>query len=302
MRLAAVISGGYLPSPLRNTSFRGLVHVSDWMPTLCALAGADAHDAPAANATDAEWFWPVDGHNIWPFLTAGSPNPRSNNTPLVLSSPFTSGPGGGAMLVGRMKIVVNAHNDGWDQPPNQKKSSPTIPGNSTCLPPHTLTRPYTPDSRSCLICSVERPCLYDIIADPAEISNLAASQPDTLARLNDTYAALVYHMRYVHPLNFTSENGWDCGDTPINISSTTNDHHLHPRHERNLKLNSGRNYDEITCGVTPPSPQCYRTTNHTIRSFKSTSASECCAACDAERLCKVLSVCGNVCMHIYVCM
>jgi hypothetical protein len=35
----------------------------------------------------------------------------------VLSSPYTSGAGGGAMIVGRHKLVVNVLNSGWDQPP-----------------------------------------------------------------------------------------------------------------------------------------------------------------------------------------
>ena len=40
--------------------------------------------------------------------------------------------------------------------------------------------------------------------------NLAASMPDKLRELNDTYAKLVYNRRNATALNFTSDNGWKC--------------------------------------------------------------------------------------------
>ena len=33
----------------------------------------------------------------------------------MISSPVTSGPGGGSMIVGRYKLVNYVHNSGWDQ-------------------------------------------------------------------------------------------------------------------------------------------------------------------------------------------
>eukprot|EP00912_Choanoflagellata_sp_UC4_P000437 UC4_evm2s271 len=116
VRLSAAISGGVLPSSLVGSNFKGMVHVSDFYPTFCGLAGVDPSDSPPKDASPKEWFWPVDGHDIWSYLTGiNETNPREG-APLVISSPYTSGPGGGAMIIDNFKLVVNAHNDGWDQP------------------------------------------------------------------------------------------------------------------------------------------------------------------------------------------
>ncbi len=46
------------PGRLTPGQFRGVAHISDWMPTLCALAGYTP-------AKDLQW----DGQNLWPQLT-----------------------------------------------------------------------------------------------------------------------------------------------------------------------------------------------------------------------------------------
>ncbi len=48
----------YWPAKLKSGKFATPLHAADWMPTLCALAGARP-------ATDPQW----DGRNVWPWLT-----------------------------------------------------------------------------------------------------------------------------------------------------------------------------------------------------------------------------------------
>jgi hypothetical protein len=210
-RVASGMSGGIIPKNVLGTTFDGLLHVSDWYPTFCRLAGGaesyckddPVHDDPA------RWFWPVDGVDVWPFITQGAADPRAG-IPLVLASPgldndgHPSGVGntGGAMILGKHKIVYNAKNEGWSLLPDATKNNPNIKGNSTCVD-------GTKDNK-CKVCSMERPCLFDVWTDDAEVHNLAEKMPDLVQEMNKTYTRLVFEMRQTVPYNFTQSNGWKC--------------------------------------------------------------------------------------------
>jgi arylsulfatase A-like enzyme len=77
------------PGQLKAGKFTGVAHISDWMPTFCALAGYQPEK-------DLKW----DGQNIWPQLTgAESPKPRTI---------YIAGPGfrASALRDGDWKLVV----------------------------------------------------------------------------------------------------------------------------------------------------------------------------------------------------
>ena len=188
------------------------------------------------------------------------------------------------MVIDNFKLVVNAHNDGWDQrkcrcacysllyglslttsdaniAPDDKKGSPGLPGNSTCLTSFF--------ARDCIICSIEKPCLYDLEQDLGEVHNLAESMQSKLKEMNDTYTTLVYNMRQVVPLNFTDDKGWTCdGKEDPGFASRA---------------------DTCSC-QSQPSSQCYRGHGHTIRILKGLNASSCCAACAQEPSCFTYSL------------
>merc|ERR1712048_1432212 len=90
------------------------------------------------------------------------------------------------------------------QPPKSgiNKTSPSLPGNSTCADGST--------SRNCHICTLAKPCLYDVWADDSEVHNLAKAMPELVKSMNKTFAKLVFERRFPTPLNFTEANGWDC--------------------------------------------------------------------------------------------
>ena len=69
-----------------------LLHVTDWLPTLYALAGGDA-----SKLRD------VDGYNVWDTLSRGKSSPRQE----LLHNIHPSG-GEAAMRYGQWKILVNA--------------------------------------------------------------------------------------------------------------------------------------------------------------------------------------------------
>jgi arylsulfatase A-like enzyme len=78
------------PAKLRPGTFNGVAQITDWMPTLCALAGASPKK-------DLKW----DGMNLWPQLSgAESVTPRAI---------YTVGPGFNARAVrdGDWKLIVS---------------------------------------------------------------------------------------------------------------------------------------------------------------------------------------------------
>lgn len=79
------------PAKLKPGTFQGVAQIIDWMPTLCALAGATP-------AQDLKW----DGINLWPQLSGADPvKPRAI---------YTTGPNFKARAVrdGDWKLIVTA--------------------------------------------------------------------------------------------------------------------------------------------------------------------------------------------------
>ncbi len=86
IRVPTLIS---LPGQLKPGKFEGVAHISDWMPTFCALAGY-------VPEKDMKW----DGQNIWPQLTGAEPaKPRAI---------YTAAPGFSAQTLryGDWKLIV----------------------------------------------------------------------------------------------------------------------------------------------------------------------------------------------------
>jgi len=88
------------PGQLKPGKFLGLAHITDWMPTFCALAGYQPEK-------DLKW----DGQNIWPQLTGAEPvKPRTI---------YVAGPGfrSKALRDGDWKLVLSQTKGAKNSPP-----------------------------------------------------------------------------------------------------------------------------------------------------------------------------------------
>jgi len=191
MAVAAFVSGGALPASLRGTESGLVTHVVDLYATIASIAGADPADGPSVpplpvdpsrpgmNIYGDDSYPAVDGVNIWPLLTApGSYNATSAHEYLTLSREV--------LVHGRYKLLVSqplfkTQNNGWKQPNGTwvEADPADWPCAAQDLSPLTSFLPGVPG---------HTPCLFDLVADPGEHTNIAAQNGglvrDLWARLN----------------------------------------------------------------------------------------------------------------------
>lgn len=107
----------------------GLVHMTDWRPSLQGLAG----DAKAMEKA----AFPFDGMDLWAAVLSNATSPRTeiviNIDPLDMA-PVLSGGGppsqGAAIRSGKWKLLLSVGNDSWYPVPTGPDTTPS----STCFP------------------------------------------------------------------------------------------------------------------------------------------------------------------------
>lgn len=141
---------GHIPAGQR---VREPMHMVDWYPTLIKQAGGSLTQK-----------LPIDGLDIWPMLTKGTPSPHD-----ALLSVSTQGPGRAAVRMGQWKLIVsgNAHDDAEDEGGKKKKAA------------KKAANKYEPVA------------LYDLAADPSENKNLADAQPERVRTMRARLAELL---------------------------------------------------------------------------------------------------------------
>jgi hypothetical protein len=175
----AFVSGPRLPAAARNTTWRGMMHVVDWYPTVAKMAGL-----PAGALADTGPL-AVDGLEMWSALQAGGPSPRTEMV-LNMDGKDEKGAWAGSFRMGDLKLLVGfpGHPDGHVTPAGGGPgSSAKSPDAAICADCSALTA--DPATLAC----TAKPCLFNISADPEERTDLSAALPAELGRLRAAYEA-----------------------------------------------------------------------------------------------------------------
>ena len=164
MRVASFISGGFVPPALRGTTnSHTFMHIADWYPTLCGLAGADPTDD--VKGSDGVVHG-IDGKDQWAQLTQGSMVQPHDYIPLAFKTILQPSTG--------WKLVFDPGNSWW-WTPNGSHAAGALPA-------------------ACKI-----PCLFNITADPGERIDVSAANPDivkALTKQSNSYSAYYTHYAY----------------------------------------------------------------------------------------------------------
>lgn len=198
VRVNSFVSGGFLPPSVRGTRYSGLFALWDWYATFCSLAGVDPTDYRAA----AAGLPPVDSidHSAL-LLGTNLTSPRSE---LVLGTEPTTSNLHGAPPCDSYSAILQ-----YDDPLVLGDEPSKLPSGGSCATlngliqadgPHMwklllgdieqafVTGPYfpnasTPAALPAAIADCGSGCLFDLLADPLEASDLAPSMPHQVAAM-----------------------------------------------------------------------------------------------------------------------
>lgn len=202
VRTVAAMGGGWLPLVMRGKASDTFMHESDWYATLAHVAGASAVDEDAARLG----LPPVDSMNLWPSWNAllvgddgGGANARRLDgqrkqlgmpRTLVLATRFSlpGTPFGGTSAL----IDVRSERQADDE------SGADLSGRRVvATSAYKLIRGVVcecPECRPCLHCNAsdgKGGCVFDVINDPQERTDLASERPELLASLSAKLEAAI---------------------------------------------------------------------------------------------------------------
>lgn len=175
--MAAFVSGGFIPPAQRNTNNSAFIHVADWFPTMCNLAGVD----PTDNVTFKGIPRAIDGRDVWPVLTGVKPDlgrewlPVTNQS-IVWNSTYkliTGAPSVShcpSILAKRLCPQTHWSTPGchWEQ--DSREDWPIVEHNSR--------NSSMGGFWEFMVCNDAKPCLFNLLEDPQERHNLAEAHPD----------------------------------------------------------------------------------------------------------------------------
>ena len=180
-RATAFIAGGIVPARLRGVpSGAKLVHIADWYPTFCRLAGVDPRDTVYMGGALRD----VDGVDVWDLLSGRNDTQPRQHTPTTEAGIIEA-----TSPTSWWKLVTLAGQSNY-----YSANKTETPGTDPCLAGRQPDPPQPPGpfgagrtdplvNGGCAICNATSPCLYDVLADPSERVNLAAKHPDVVGRL-----------------------------------------------------------------------------------------------------------------------
>lgn len=173
-RATAFLSGGFLPQGLRNTtSGAKLVHVADWYPTFLRLANVSSADNVLIDGA----VHGIDGVDVWDMLVGtNATQPRAitptSETGAILTLSDTEW----------YKLITLAGKSNYYYP-NQTKYNP--PQECLASAQKDPSEPGRTDAivNGCPVCNETLPCLYALLDDLYETTNVANAHPDVVTEL-----------------------------------------------------------------------------------------------------------------------
>lgn len=165
-RAASFASGGLIPVARRGTTLNAYIHVADWLPTFCHLAGVDSTDTRAA----AAGLPALDGVNIWPQVSGANLSDAHTELPLS-SQALLDTQTGYKIMVGKQRYNMWSPSHGW--PPDYDCVDRARDAPLECGTPTTVGSKWG--------------CLFNVHADPSERVDLA-SHPSSAATLKEMQA------------------------------------------------------------------------------------------------------------------
>jgi arylsulfatase B/arylsulfatase I/J len=203
---AAFISGGWLAPTRRGQSMKALMHVTDFYPTLCSIAGIRPSDADS-----------LDGYNQRSNIQKGASDVYSPRAEILLNID----PVGctvricGGIRAKQYKLVVGWQvidtddlcRSGWCPLPEPDENLASIQCSAKGNYDYPVLNAHYM-SRNCPFNN--EPCLYDIDADPCEYYDIKDAQPDIYqslyAKLLQYNATMATPLSSLYPPNATAAN------------------------------------------------------------------------------------------------
>lgn len=213
-RVAAFLAGGMIPPSRRGTTSDQLMYITDWYPTFCNLAGVDPTDDwvdPVTKATH-----PIDGVDMWDAIFQGPDGVTSPVREWLPTSErsllWNDGKGHMWKLVtGGRWASNNTIDDSGEYKSNRfhRNGTQYMDPFNPCLPNElssvsgTVRHGSLTVPPSCVVCSKAAPCVFDVLADPRETSNVARGNPDLVGQMKAKLAT--FNDPYI-PSQLTPEN------------------------------------------------------------------------------------------------
>ena len=173
----AYASGGLLPAAVVGTKNTGLMVGADIYSTFCAIAGVDPTDERAAAAN----LPPIDGYNMWPWLSGANKTSPRTEVPVASDSVEANLAQLGNMTVvqamiradGFKLMIGETGQNIWTGPQYPNKTTNWVDNPYHCGVPAWGSQPKTGKGG----------CLFNVFTDPTEHNDVAAANPTIVADL-----------------------------------------------------------------------------------------------------------------------
>jgi arylsulfatase B/arylsulfatase I/J len=188
-RVPAFIHSPLIAQSARGRTFKGIFHVSDWVPTLVS----GVLGSPSTLKTES-----IDGLDQMSALLGFTPPTRTELLYSVDACCLSQLKG--AVRVGDWKLILHDTNETWwSVPQEQPLVSDKSATNSDII--HNQRYPHASLKVGGDDCGVY---LFNLAEDPREVNNLAEARPDIVASLN---ATLVTHANLASACMFCGDAG-----------------------------------------------------------------------------------------------